>query len=82
MSNELNKTSKSEKSKPTKSELGFQTIDIPIKLHSELKALSGIKKIIGQNHFIYELATEAVQEYILKHKDLIPSKLLLENKHV
>ena len=46
----------------------FLTVEIPAKLHAELSLLAKKKKLDGEeNTYLYQLATEAVEDYINKH---------------
>lgn len=57
--------------KSEKLEKNLTTVDICSKAHSRLRALSGQKKLVGENYFLYEIASEAIEDYLKKHKRLL-----------
>ena len=80
MRNELGKKSKSVKEKNNNNEINdFATVDVYTPLHKLLGVLVQIRRLNGEPCYMYELASEAVKEYLQKHKDVLPANILLEN---
>lgn len=51
-----------------KKEKDFSTVEIPDDLHAKLSLLAKQKKLAGEEKtYLYQLATEAIEDYIKKH---------------